>query len=93
MMRIKTVWIASSTVLATAMLSAGNVAPAAADTLAALDTQVVIDGSTAAGLCFTSYPDVTAGLDELSPCQWDMEVINALAAHTTARRVSALRSA
>ena len=77
MTRIKTVWIASSAVLAAAMLSAGSIAPAAAD------AQAVIDGATAAALCFTSYPEVT-GPDQLSPCQWDMEVINALAAHGTA---------
>jgi lantibiotic leader peptide-processing serine protease len=84
MTRIKTIWIASSAVLAAAMLSAGNIAPAAADTLAALDSAAVIDGSTAAGLCITSYPNLTVGPDELTPCQWDMEAINALAAHTTA---------
>jgi subtilisin family serine protease len=75
MTRIKTISIASSTVLATVMLSAGGITPATAI------TQAVIDGPTAAGLCFTSYPDVTGGPDELSPCQWDMEVINAFAAH------------
>ena len=74
MTRIKTTWIARSTVLAAAMLSAGSIAPAAAD------TQAVIDGATAAGLCATSYPGVT-GPDQLSPCQWDMRVIKALAAH------------
>src|SRR5262249_638329 len=32
------------------------------------------------GLCATSYPGVT-GPDQLSPCEWDMQVINAAAAH------------
>ena len=78
MTRIKAISIASSTALAAAMLSTGNVMPAAAI------TQAVIDGATAAGLCFTSYPEVSAGPDELSPCQWDMERINALPAHELA---------
>jgi subtilisin family serine protease len=77
MTRIKTIGIASSTVLAAVMLLVGSVTPVAAA------TQAVIDGPTAAALCFTSYPEVT-GPDELSLCQWDMEVINALAAHGTA---------
>jgi subtilisin family serine protease len=71
MRKIGTSWIASSTVLAAAMLSAAGLAPAAAD---------VIDGPTAKALCEADYPGVT-GPDELSPCQWDMKVINALAAH------------
>ena len=78
MTRMKTFLIASSAALAAVMLSAGNIMPAAAV------TQAVIDGPTAAGLCFTSYPDVNGGPDQLSPCQWDMEAINALAAHETA---------
>jgi subtilisin family serine protease len=73
MRRIKTIWIASSTVLAAALLSAGSIAPAAAQ----------VDGAAAAGLCATSYPGVT-GPDQLSPCQWDMKVVNALAAHEKA---------
>ena len=44
------------------------------------DTQAVIDGGTASGLCATSYPG-TSGPDQLSSCQWDMRVINAGAAH------------
>ena len=40
----------------------------------------VIDGATAAGLCTTSYPGTT-GPDQLSPCQWDMPVIDAGGAH------------
>lgn len=71
MTRIRTTWIASSTVLAAAMLSAG--------TLAAAE----VNGPTAAARCTTDYPGVT-GPDQLSPCQWDMKVINALAAHPKA---------
>ena len=40
------------------------------------DTQVAIDGGTASGLCATAYPG-TSGPDQLSSCQWDMQVINA----------------
>src|SRR5215475_8989093 len=74
MTRIRTSWITSSAVLATAMLWAGSILPAAAQ------TPVPVDGATAAGLCATAYPGVT-GPDQLSPCQWDMQLINALAAH------------
>ena len=76
MMRIKMGWIAWTTVLAATMLSVGSLAPAAANAQP-------VDGATAATLCATSYPGVT-GPDQLSPCQWDMKVINALAAHTKA---------
>ena len=55
------------------MLSAAGIPPAAAQ----------VSGPAAADLCEDSYPDVT-GPEELSPCQWDMEVINALAAHEKA---------
>ena len=72
MTRIRTPWITSSVVLATAMLWVGSIPPAAA--------QTPIDGATAAGLCATSYQGVT-GPDQLSPCEWDMQVINAAAAH------------
>src|SRR5262245_19650491 len=72
MTKIRTSWITSSAVLATAMLWAGNIQPAAA--------QAPIDGATAAALCATAYPGVI-GPDQLSPCQWDMQLINALAAH------------
>jgi subtilisin family serine protease len=49
----------------------------------AADATVLIDGATANGRCTTSYPGVS-GPDELSPCQWDMDRINALDAHDTA---------
>jgi subtilisin family serine protease len=78
MARLPAISVAGSTILAAAILSAGNVMPAAAI------TQAVIDGATAAGMCFTSYPDVSGGPDQLSPCQWDMDAINALAAHEKA---------
>src|SRR5262245_18329673 len=74
MTRIRTSWIASSAVLATAMLWGGSIPPAAAQ------APTPVDGATAAALCATAYPGVT-GPDQLSPCQWDMKVINALAAH------------
>lgn len=50
---------------------------------ASAETAVLIDGATANALCSTSYPGTT-GSDQLSPCQWDMKVINAGAAHATA---------
>ena len=50
---------------------------------ASAETTVLIDGATANALCTTSYPGTT-GPDQLSPCQWDMPVINAGAAHDTA---------
>ena len=59
------------TVLATAMVALGGIAPAAA---------APVDGPTAATLCATAYPGVT-GPDQLSPCQWDMVRIHALEAH------------
>jgi subtilisin family serine protease len=46
-------------------------------------TTAVIDGAAAAGLCTTSYPGTT-GPEQLSPCQWDMKVIDASGAHATA---------
>lgn len=75
MMKIKPAWIARSTVLAAAVLTAGSLAPTTAT--------AQVDGATAAGLCATAYPGVS-GPDQLSPCQWDMPVINALAAHSKA---------
>jgi subtilisin family serine protease len=53
------------------------------------NTTAVIDGDTAQALCTTSYPG-TAGPDQLSSCQWDMNVINAGAdawSHATGRGV------
>jgi lantibiotic leader peptide-processing serine protease len=73
MTKSKTIWIARSTVLAAAVLWAADIPPAAAQ----------VNGPAAADLCEDSYPDVT-GPEELSPCQWDMKVINALAAHDNA---------
>ena len=46
-------------------------------------TTALFDGPAAQAACVTSYPGVT-GPDELSPCQWDMQAIGAVAAHTTA---------
>jgi len=44
------------------------------------DSAAAIDGGVASGLCTTAYPGTT-GPDQLSPCQWDMSVIHAGAAH------------
>lgn len=49
-------------------------------TPAGASTEAVIGGAQAAGLCTTSYPGAPAGPDQLSPCQWDMAVIDAQAA-------------
>jgi subtilisin family serine protease len=49
---------------------------------ASAGTAAVIDGATANGLCTTSYPGTT-GPDQLSPCQWDMQVIGSNDAHET----------
>jgi lantibiotic leader peptide-processing serine protease len=74
MISMKTSWIAALAVTGAAVLQAASFAPAAA---------APIDEDTAAALCAASYPGVT-GPDKLSPCQWDMAVINALAAHEKA---------
>jgi lantibiotic leader peptide-processing serine protease len=50
---------------------------------ASAESTAAIDDVTAAGLCATSYPP-TSGTEPLAPCQWDMEVINAIDAHATA---------
>jgi lantibiotic leader peptide-processing serine protease len=47
---------------------------------ATADTAVLHDGAEAAGLCDAGYPDAPAGPDTLSPCQWDMTVIDAAGA-------------
>jgi subtilisin family serine protease len=51
---------------------------------ASADTTVLFDGATANSLCTTSYPGAPSGPDQLSPCQWDMNVINAGAAQAYA---------
>ncbi len=58
----------------------GTVFILAGGSSAAASSQAVIDEATANSLCTTSYSGVT-GPDPLSPCQWDMDVINALDAH------------
>ena len=60
-----------------ALMLGGVVSPASAD------TEVLFDEASAHAACLTSYPGTT-GPDPLSPCQWDMEVINAEAAHAKA---------
>ena len=57
-----------------ALLFVGSMESTQADSLA------VIDGATASGACAASYPG-TSGPDQLSSCQWDMQVIHAGAAH------------
>ena len=49
----------------------------------AAGTTALFDGPAARAACTTSYPGVT-GPDQLSPCQWDMQAIGAVAAHGTA---------
>ena len=56
------------------LVLSGSVRPVLAETDAALDDV------TAAGLCTGAYPG-TNGPDALSPCQWDMSVVNAGAAN------------
>ena len=46
-------------------------------------TTALFDGPAAQAACVAAYPGVT-GPDELSPCQWDMQAIGAVAAHATA---------
>ena len=52
----------------------------AAATVATADSQALLDGATAAGLCTAGYPNAGAGPDTLSPCQWDMAAIDAAGA-------------
>lgn len=77
-MKIKSSWLARSAILVATILSAASFAPASAGTL------VVVDGADAAARCMTGYSSVS-GPDELSPCQWDMKVINAAAANAKAK--------
>jgi subtilisin family serine protease len=63
-----------SAVVSAALMLFGSMQAGYADSLA------VVDGGTASGLCATSYPGTT-GPDQLSSCQWDMQVINAGVAH------------
>jgi subtilisin family serine protease len=62
------------------MLALFGVIPASAD------TDVLFDEATARGECLVDYTGALAnsGPDPLSPCQWDMAVIHATAAHATA---------
>jgi lantibiotic leader peptide-processing serine protease len=50
---------------------------------ASAESTAAIDAGTAAGLCASAYPP-SSGTEPLSRCQWDMGVIHADAAHTTA---------
>src|SRR5215216_4146892 len=76
-MRKRIVLSARSNLLSAALLFGVSVAPAFAN------TQVLFDEATANARCTTSYPGTT-GPDPLSPCQWDMDVINAGPAHAKA---------
>ncbi|MBI5303510.1 MAG: S8 family serine peptidase [Chloroflexi bacterium] len=53
---------------------------------ASAGTSAVIDEATARANCIAGYPG-TSGADPLSPCQWDMKVINAGAANAKATGV------
>ena len=59
------------------MMAAFGVLPVSAD------TEVLFDEAAARAECLVDYP-ANSGADPLSPCQWDMEVIHATAAHDTA---------
>ena len=52
-------------------------------TLSLSSADAAVPEADAAALCTTSYPGTT-GPDPLSPCQWNMQVINAFDAHDTA---------
>jgi len=73
----KSFWNSFLILTLVALMLGGFVSPASAD------TEVLVDEATANGRCLTSYPGIT-GPDPLSPCQWDMEVINAEQAHAKA---------
>jgi subtilisin family serine protease len=47
---------------------------------ASAESTAAVDDVTAQGLCAAAYPP-SSGTEPLSACQWDMEVINAEAAH------------
>jgi len=76
-MKIKPFWILVLIVALAAVPFYGLVQPASAD------SAVLIDEATAHMLCGEAYPG-TSGPDPLSSCQWDMQVINAGAAHAKA---------
>ncbi len=65
-------WLSAAVVSVATLLAAGHSAQLSAGTTAALS------GASAAAACATSYPGVT-GPDQLSPCQWDMNLIKAFA--------------
>jgi subtilisin family serine protease len=69
-MKVKSLWVVVLIVALTAVLFGGYVKPVSAD------SEVLIDGPTADARCTTSYPGVS-GPDELSNCQWDMQMIQA----------------
>lgn len=54
--------------------------------VASADSEVLIDEATAQTRCATAYPGTT-GTEPLAGCQWDMQVINAGAAHATGKGV------
>ncbi len=83
-MRNKLLWIGVLVAAMAVLLLAGLSLPASAESAA------VIDEATANARCSASYPDAS-GPEPLSPCQWDMQVINTGAAtwaHATGRGVT-----
>ena len=74
----KLLWIGVLTASLALVLLVGLVQAASADTGA------VIDEGDAKGRCIAAYPGAPSGPDPLSPCQWDMSVINAGAAQAKA---------
>ncbi|MEZ4672126.1 MAG: S8 family serine peptidase [Anaerolineae bacterium] len=73
-MKIIRLFIPLILVIAVMVMLVGAVMPTAASPAA-----VLFDEAAAAARCVTGYPGVT-GPDPLSPCQWDMAVINAAGA-------------
>jgi len=76
-MRNKFLWNPLVIVTLVAMMLGGMVQPVSAD------SEVLFDEAAAQARCLTGYPGTT-GEDPLSPCQWDMVAINAVAAHDKA---------
>jgi subtilisin family serine protease len=76
-MRKKSMQLSALIAVVATVLSVALVQPASAASLAA------VGEGAASTLCATSYPG-TSGPEPLSSCQWDMSVINAIAAHAKA---------
>jgi subtilisin family serine protease len=76
-MRNKSLRLSALIAALAVLLSIALVQPASAS------STVLFDEAAAQARCITSYPG-TSGPDPLSVCQWDMDVINAFAAHDKA---------